>query len=79
MDSVEPDSGGEEARAGDKIMKAGVRMGELAKQIIAAAVVLVIFGVMAFLTLQGQLGDDVLIFFAGVILGYVLELVTDLV
>lgn len=64
--------------AEDRIVQAGVRMGELLRQVIAAVLVLGMFVGLAYLVLVDRLADDALILYAGVILGYLLHSVKGL-
>lgn len=69
----------DEGRPEEKIWRAGARMGELITQAIAAIIVLGIFTGLVYLRLQGQLGDDGLLVFAGVIIGYLLHSIKDII
>lgn len=68
-----------EAKPEERLLHVGARMAELLKQVIAAIVILGVFVGLAFLVLEGQLQDDALILYAGVILGYLLYSVKGLV
>lgn len=54
-------------------------MGELITQVIAAIIVLGIFAGLVYLRLVGQLGDDGLLVFSGVIIGYLLHSIKDII
>lgn len=66
------------SEAEDGISKAGARVGRWVTQLIASVLILAVFIVMAYLVLLERIPGDALILFAGVILGYLLNSIKDL-
>ena len=58
---------------------AGRRVGDWLKQVIAAVLILAIFAGLMFLRLRGELGDAGILVYSGVILGYLLHAIKDVI
>ncbi|MFB6353377.1 MAG: hypothetical protein ABEJ92_04765 [Halobacteriales archaeon] len=57
----------------DHLRQAGARLGAVLVRAIAAVVVLVMFGGLAYLVYVGRLDGGALLLYAGVILGYIIH------
>lgn len=68
----------ENTRAANSVVQAGSKLGSLVTQVVAAVTILIIFVGLAYLVLEGRLAQEALILYAGVILGYVLNSIKDL-
>lgn len=57
----------------ERLREAGARLHSVLLRAIAAVVVLVIFAGLAFLVYRGRMGEDGLLLYAGVIVGYLMH------
>ena len=59
--------------AADRVIQAGATLQAVLLRVIAAVVVLVVFGGLVYLVDRGQVDSDALLLYAGVILGYIVH------